>query len=677
MEKTEREIRKMKGVGKVEYAGKRQKRAHEETEHIFRELFPKHGLNVREGQLLLSHEMLDTLWGKRIALCDAGVGIGKTYAYLVACTMWEKYPRRDEAATGIAPYQPAVISTSSIALQDAILKEYIPFLSRVLLEEGIIRMPLKAVVRKGKEHFVCDSRLKLRLAAIEEKKKNEKQKAALLSLKTYYDLDQVHDLSGFDRRLVSVPKSCPKNCTERRSCRYRRYMGKAKNERVHFQICNHNYLLADAYHRVKGYRPLLADYKLLVADEAHKLSEAAGQMCGKRLGYEDILEICFLLEREHQGMRARRLKAAMDNLFETIAEENTVEDGKRIAFRKTERCGKLMEEGASLLYKTAKRCKGSIPKWLRSWLEEYAKFLCRFLIPDRKYILYLELCGEGRPVLCTADREIPGYLREMLWKRGFPAILTSGTLKAGNDFRRTRKILGLDEIDMGKKAAVQEYTAASPFAYAKNCLLYLPKDSKKVRHGSRREILEIAGQIRQLVISTHGHTLVLFTSYFLMGNVCQILRGNLPFPMMEVWRHAQEEILRFKKQENAVLFAAGACWEGVDFPGDMVSSLIIVRLPFAVPDPVKEAEKEQYGSLREYIGNVVVPDMQKKLKQGFGRAIRTEKDTCVVSVLDYRAGEGGRYHGDVLCALPECQRAGTLEDVEEFIRNRKSMEYYM
>ena len=643
--------------------------AHNEIDHIFKDLLPTRNMAERPAQVALCHQMLNAMLEGGIALCDAGTGIGKTYAYLAAGTVYHRF----RAASGL-PVRPILISTSSIALQTAARDEYLPLLSSLLAEDGMITQPLQAVIRKGKSHYVCDERLERRLAQVDLKKKNQAAAEALLSLREWLDADEAVHLSGYDRARVCVPPVC--DC-RRDNCRYRAFLDRCGSAQFAFQICNHNYLLADAYHRVKGYRPLLADYKLLVADEAHKLSEAAGQMCGKRLGYEDILEICFLLEREHQGMRARRLKAAMDNLFETIAEENTVEDGKRIAFRKTERCGKLMEEGASLLYKTAKRCKGSIPKWLRSWLEEYAKFLCRFLIPDRKYILYLELCGEGRPVLCTADREIPGYLREMLWKRGFPAILTSGTLKAGNDFRRTRKILGLDEIDMGKKAAVQEYTAASPFAYAKNCLLYLPKDSKKVRHGSRREILEIAGQIRQLVISTHGHTLVLFTSYFLMGNVCQILRGNLPFPMMEVWRHAQEEILRFKKQENAVLFAAGACWEGVDFPGDMVSSLIIVRLPFAVPDPVKEAEKEQYGSLREYIGNVVVPDMQKKLKQGFGRAIRTEKDTCVVSVLDYRAGEGGRYHGDVLCALPECQRAGTLEDVEEFIRNRKSMEYYM
>ena len=147
--------------------------------------------------------------------------------------------------------------------------------------------------------------------------------------------------------------------------------------------------------------------------------------------------------------------------------------------------------------------------------------------------------------------------------------------------------------------------------------------------------------------------------------------------MVEVWRNAQEEILRFKTLDNAVLFAAGSCWEGVDFPGDIVSSLIIVRLPFAVPNPLSEAEKENYETLDDYIRASIVPDMQKKLRQGFGRAIRTESDTCVVSILDHRAIAGGRYHDDVLCALPTCQMAERIEDVEAFIRHRKEERYYM
>lgn len=187
----------------------------------------------------------------------------------------------------------------------------------------------------------------------------------------------------------------------------------------------------------------------------------------------------------------------------------------------------------------------------------------------------------------------------------------------------------------------------------------------------------IVDHIQRLIGATYGHTLVLFTSYSLMGSVCQQLRDSLPFPLIEVWRHSQEEIRRFKSLENAVLFSAGSCWEGVDFPGDMVSSLIMVKLPFAVPDPVREAEKEQYEHLDEYIQENIVPDMQKKLRQGFGRAIRTEQDTCVVSILDTRAVAGGRYHKDVLSALPKCRMAESIEDVEQFIRSRKGTEYYM
>jgi len=100
---------------------------------------------------------------------------------------------------------------------------------------------------------------------------------------------------------------------------------------------------------------------------------------------------------------------------------------------------------------------------------------------------------------------------------------------------------------------------------------------------------------------------------------------------------------RFRKTPGAVLLATGAAWERFDFPGDCVSLLIIPRLPFAFPDALKEKEREGYASLRQFIQSVAVPEMQIKLRQGFGRAIRTESDTCVVAILDERAGRGRRY----------------------------------
>ena len=348
------------------------------------------------------------------------------------------------------------------------------------------------------------------------------------------------------------------------------------------------------------------------------------------------------------------------------------DEGPASAFRMTEECAIALEEGKEVLKELTDKLRGIAPGWIRNQLEKAGEVLTIFTGSSKRYILHLEQDKGKLPQLCATSRKIPDILSGMLWSQGFPAILTSGTLKAGNGFSRTRQENGL-----GKEIRVMEYVAESPFAYEKNCLLYLPQTLRRTKHGSREEAVMMAQHIQRLICSTYGHTLVLFTSYSLMGSVYQILRDSLPFPMVEVWRNAQEEIMRFKTMENAVLFAAGSCWEGVDFPGDIVSSLIIVKLPFAVPDPLREAEKERYATLTEYIRDIIVPDMQKKLRQGFGRAIRTESDTCVVSILDHRAVAGGRYHEDVLCALPACQMAETIEDVETFIRRQKCEEYYM
>ena len=642
-------------------------------EKIFRVLLPEQGLAVREEQIRLCHEMLDTLLGERIALCDAGVGIGKTYAYLVACVLMRKYSILMER-NSLPKQHPVVVSTSSIALQKAILSEYVPFLSRVLVEQGIIQTPLRAVVRKGKEHFVCDNRLEQRIEAIRYKQKNAVQREALLSLRKHYDMDTVKDLSGFDRRLVCVPKFCPRECPGRQMCRYQRYLEESKKQDVFLQICNHNYLLADAFHRREEYKPLLADYRALVVDEAHKLPEAARQMFGKNLCMDDIREIAYYLEREHQNVEARTLKAGMYSIFTIIMESHISSHGIKENFQLTGECEFCLWEGIQMIERMMEQLKGVVPKWVLNRLQEAKEVLECFLQKNSKYVLHLRMDKEKIPILCAASREIPQLLREMLWDReqALSVILTSGTLKAGKGFARTLQMTGLEG-----RTDVQSYVAESPFAYEENCLLYLPKTLRKCKRGSREEVEMVAGQIHSLICSTYGHTLVLFTSYTLMGSVYQILRDGIPFPMVEVWRHSQEEILRFKTMENAVLFAAGSCWEGVDFPGDMVSSLIIVKLPFAVPDPISEAEKETYESLEDYIQAIIVPDMQKKLRQGFGRAIRTETDTCVVSILDFRAVKGGKYHEDVMCALPPCQMAEELREVQDFIRSRKGVEYYL
>ena len=266
-------------------------RAHQDADYIFKELFPQCGMKERQGQTSLCHEMLDAMFGAKIMLSDAGTGIGKTYAYLTAAVIFHKY--RMEAGES---WQPIAISTASVALQEAIHREYIPFLSKLLIRAGYLTRPMESVIRKGKSRYVCDERLIKRLNAVNLQKKNRKNAEALLSLRSCLDMDQAKHLSGYDRRQVAVPRIC--DCD--RYCRYKRFLEDAASGKYLFQICNHNLLLADAMNTSLHRHPILRPYYALIVDEAHKLPSAARQMFGRTLGQEDVLALCHGLKAEHE-----------------------------------------------------------------------------------------------------------------------------------------------------------------------------------------------------------------------------------------------------------------------------------------------------------------------------------------------------------------------------------------
>lgn len=166
-------------------------------------------------------------------------------------------------------------------------------------------------------------------------------------------------------------------------------------------------------------------------------------------------------------------------------------------------------------------------------------------------------------------------------------------------------------------------------------------------------------------------------SYAAMSAVKERLwEESLPFPLLTLGRNAPHIIEQFRHTPGAVLLATGAAWEGFDFPGDCVSLLVIPRLPFAYPDARKERELEKYSSLHAFIREVAVPEMQIKLRQGFGRAIRTESDTCVIAILDERACRSRRYAQAVSEALPEMRRTGSLREVTRFLREKKPESYF-
>ena len=135
---------------------------HGQIDHIFCDLLPAAGLGKREAQITLSHSLLDAMLDRKITLCDAGTGIGKTFAYLAAGFVFLNFRARNHL-----PFQPLIITTSSIALQTELHNAYIPQIAEILAADGWdIDQSALSVVRKGKRHYVCDRQLEWRLREV-------------------------------------------------------------------------------------------------------------------------------------------------------------------------------------------------------------------------------------------------------------------------------------------------------------------------------------------------------------------------------------------------------------------------------------------------------------------------------------------------------------------------------
>ena len=491
-------------------------------------------------------------------------------------------------------------------------------------------------------------------------KKDPAAADALRSLKDTLDMDKVPHLSGYDRERVCVPQFC--DC-DHQDCRYKRFLKRCNADRYVFQICNHNLLLADAIHRSQGKRPIFPEHSVIIVDEAHKLPEAAREMFGMTLTAGDIQSMI-------RQLRAERYLLAADVLANTAGPLLRKLTAPREEAEALDAYLHLLTIPSRSLLVIEKQVGRLLSAQGRRQLETLRGAVSLFSDPQSNMILYTAENDDGGTMLCATVSDLTEQMRRVLWRPEHAFVLASGTLAVGDDFHRFRSQAGL----LGGRR-VMESVSLSPFDYRRNCLLYLPQLPPS--QSSEAYYDELADEIAELIRAAWGHALVLFTSYAAMSAVKGRLREReLSFPLFTLGRNALHMTERFRQTPGAVLLATGAAWEGFDFPGDCVSLLVIPRLPFAYPDALKEKEREEYASLRQFIQNVAVPEMQIKLRQGFGRAIRTETDTCVIAILDERAGHGRRYYAAMRDALPDMRTTSSLRAVTKFLRKRKPESYF-
>ncbi|MBL7162598.1 MAG: DNA polymerase III subunit epsilon [Anaerolineales bacterium] len=280
--------------------------------------------------------------------------------------------------------------------------------------------------------------------------------------------------------------------------------------------------------------------------------------------------------------------------------------------------------------------------------------------PQPDGIYWAEIRSSGRGItLQAAPLHIGPLVQKHLWHEKISIILTSATLTTAGEFDYLRGRLYAEDAD--------ELALGSPFDYENATLLYIPNNIPEPsdRHGHQRAV---ESSLIHLCKTTGGRTLVLFTSYAQLQRTSQAIAPALADEGIIIFEQgegasAHSLLESFRDAERAVLLGTRAFWEGVDIPGDDLSVLVIVKLPFAVPsDPIVASRSETFEvPFYQY----TVPEAILEFRQGFGRLIRTESDRGMAVILDRRVLTKS-YGRMFLDSLPQCtQQVGPLQDLPQ------------
>ncbi len=665
---------------------------------------------MRSQQVEMLRQVTHALCASEHLLVEAGTGTGKSFAYLIPAALW-----------AIQNKKRVVISTNTINLQDQLIKKDIPDLCSALqidLRSAILKgrnnylcpRKLNALRERGPDNADEMRVLGKLLVWLNQGGSGDRGE---INLNGPAERDIWSRMSAQDDGCKAEV------CVSRTGGGCPFYKARQAANAAHILVVNHALLLADV---ATGSR-VLPEYDYLIVDEAHHLESATTNALSYRVTQGDLGRLLREMGSIKSGVLGHLLNLLSDivrpsdmaalnqivqritdlsfrldhdfkNFFTSLSDflqdqrdgapvgnyghqERILSATRTIpAWGEVEMTWDTAHETQKLLinlladvYKAIGELQGQMDDELedlhsalgnlhRRLSEAEYNITKAVSDPDPSLIYWIEIPpNNGSLAINIAPLHVGSLMEKYLWHEKSSVILTSATLTTAGEFDYLRSRLMADEAG--------ELALGSPFDYQSSALLYLvndiaePNDNYNYQRSVEQTLIRLAK-------ATQGRMLALFTNYAQLKKTSQAISSALSEAGIVVYEQgegssANNLLETFKETDKAVLLGTKAFWEGVDIPGQALSILVIVKLPFDVPtDPIVAARSETFDDpFNEYN----LPEAILRFRQGFGRLIRTAFDRGVVAILDKRILTK-RYGPTFLQSLPECTvQRGSMQDL--------------
>lgn len=592
----------------------------------------------RQEQAKLAEEIACTIAQQGTLIAEAETGTGKTLAYLIPA---------------LRASDKILISTHTRALQDQLMHRDIPAVQNAL---GVRR---KIALLKGRSNYYCPQRLDAHLVGNQQEMWAKKN---LLRVKTWAETTTDGDLSslafdvfeqGIGPLVTATAEQClGSKCEAYKQCPLMKARQKAQNADI--VVANHSLLLADASLKSGDFGEILPQFDTYILDEAHSLPDLASRHFGIHLSRSRLL----YWVNDMQAMLdvlgdEPKLKEEVRKLGAEVITQWAGHDLKTIhtfwskltdiAASREDRHDDMLKlsERAALISEDMIQLLNPLPGFI-AWEEGTADL--------KKYV--------------SAPVETGPVLFSHVWAREASFILLSATLRVSQKFNYMRQRLGLNAEH------AHDCFHPSPFDYAKQTMLYLPKHIPEPRDPRYAEVM--ANEIEALLRTSRGRAFVLFTSHYALNQFAPKLQKILPWQVLIQGQSGSRDAIleSFRSDKHSILCGTRSFWEGVDVPGEALSLVIIDKIPFAPPTDVLLKERTKYCEAQGGNGfmDIQLPDAIAVLRQGVGRLIRATTDHGAIAVLDSRL-HNKRYGKTVLENLPHAPIAKDLSDIRWFFED--------